>query len=368
MQFLSFRIRYAALGALLLGLASCHSKNNDDPSPALPYTQGVLVVNEGNFLDNNGSITLLNRTNQTATYDIFQKENSRSLAGGVAGYTEADDKGVILVDNSTPGLDKVEVVNASTFKSIATVSGVENPRQAVRVGSNKVYITCWDSFNADYSYKPGYVAVLDLTTNQITGKIPVQSGCQDIVVIGTEAFVGNIYTGGTTLSVIDLTKDAVSQTLEAGSDPSSLRVDANTKLWFYADGNMVRLNPQSKAIETRIPIGSTGNSGSLVDLRLSQDKQTFYLIYNYSGASSNSVSSSGIYRFNINDTSISADKALINRRFSGGLGVDPQTGTLYASIISPSYKQAGYVYRYQSNGTLIDSVRAEITPTQFYFK
>ena len=49
-------------------------------------------------------------------------------------------------------------------------------------------------------------------------------------------------------------------------------------------------------------------------------------------------------------------------------GIDPKDGTIYAGV-TPSYKQAGYVLRYEpSNKRIIDSVKVEIAPSGFYFK
>jgi hypothetical protein len=49
------------------------------------------------------------------------------------------------------------------------------------------------------------------------------------------------------------------------------------------------------------------------------------------------------------------------------LAVDPQTGNLYAGLV-PSFKQAGFVFRYKPDGSFIDSVKAEIAPSKFFFK
>ena len=50
-----------------------------------------------------------------------------------------------------------------------------------------------------------------------------------------------------------------------------------------------------------------------------------------------------------------------------GLGIDPATNEIYVSD-AIDYVQKGVIYRYQSNGTLINTFRAGITPGDFYFK
>lgn len=353
--------------SVLLGvLTSCEKTESD---PAQPYDSGVIVVNAGNFSDNNGTLSLIQRDSKTAVYDIFQKENMRSLAGGISGYTEIDEKGLILVDNSTAGKDLIEIVNARTFKSLGTIpsSDIENPRKAVAAGTNKAYIVCWDALNADYSYKAGYIAVIDLITNKVTKKIAVQNGSESIQVIGNEAFVGNVYSGKTAISVIDIITDAVKQTIEIGKNPSIISLDANNKLWMYAGGELVKFNPTSKVVESRMKITSTNASKTPSSFVISADKKTIFFTNSFYDAADGYKQKGETYSFSIDATSVNADKPFINRLFGGGLGIDPQTGNLYAGLV-PSYKQAGYVFRYKPSGVLIDSVKAEIAPSGFYFK
>ncbi len=356
------------LTALTASFTACQTT---DPEPDQPYDKGVLVLNSGNFSDNNGTISLLSRDSKTIALDVFMKENNRSLAGGVQGYAEVNDKGLILVDNSTAGKDVVEIVNARTFKAIATIpsTDIENPRTVVKVSDTKAYITCWD-VTGDFSnfYKnPGYVAVIDLVTNKLTKKIPVQNGAESIIVVGSEAFVGSTGSGKTLLSVIDIATETVKQTVMIGTNPSVLDVDANGKLWIYANKELLRFNTSTKAIETRLKVTSPNPEVSPSAFTLSADKRTFYFTSSFYDAKDGFKQKGETYSFAIDATSIVADKPFVKRLFGGGLSVDAQTGTIYAGLI-PSYKQAGFVFRYQTNGTLIDSVKAEIAPSKFFYK
>jgi YVTN family beta-propeller protein len=346
-------------------IATACDKTETEPSQ--PYDKGVLVVNSGNFFDNNGSITLIQRSGTTASYDIFQKENLRAIAGGISGYTEVDDKGLILVDNSTVGKDAIEIVNARTFKSVGVINEVENPRNAVKVGTNKAYVVCWDALNADYSYKAGYVAVIDLLSNKMVKKIEVQNGSESIQIVGNEAFVGNTGSGKSIISVIDITTDAVKQTIEIGRNPNIIGLDANNKLWVSAGGELVKFNPTTKIAESRIKITSTNSTKSPSSFAMSSDKKTVYFTYSFYDSADGWKQKGETYSFSTDAATITADKPFINRLFSGGLAVDPQTGIIYAGLV-PSFKQAGYVFRYNPTGTLIDSVKAEIAPSKFYFK
>ena len=354
--------------SLCILFSSCETK---EASPSLPYDVGVIVVNSGNFSDNNGSLSLIQRNSSAVSFDIFQKENLRSISGGISAYSEVGDRGIILVDNSTAGKDLIEIVNAGTFKSVATIPSleIENPRNIAKASDSKAYITAWDA-TGDFSnfYKnPGYVAVLDLNTNKIAKKISVQNGAETILVIGNEAFVGCTGSGKTVLTVIDVLTDLKKSEIEIGRNPNLIGLDANNKLWVFAAGELVKINPSNKMIETRIKITSPVASKSPSSFVLSADKKTIYFTNSFYDAADNFKQKGETHSFSINASSISADKPFINRLFGGGLAVDSQSGYLYAGLI-PSLKQAGFVFRYKSDGVLIDSVKAEIGPSKFYFK
>lgn len=341
------------LGLLALSLWNCKTS---DPEPT-PYESGVLILNQGNFSQNNGTISFLPRTGTSVATSIFQTANpSMAISGSLQGYTDVNGKGLILIDNSTAGQDKVEIVESGTFKSRATLKApdIENPRQVISAGPNKAYISCWDAsgdYNAGTFYKdPGYIAVVDLNTNAVVKKIPAVKGVEKMVVAGTEAFVGSgSYTGSKTLLIIDINTDTEKQRIDFGSTPEPIAVDANGKLWIQAGNELVQIDPASRIVAKRIMF--TTAPGSVV---INADKRAFY--YTLSGKT---------YRLPIEATSASGSQ-IIARSFSA-LGIDPQTKRIYGSVI-PSYAQAGYVLRYEETGALVDSVKAEIAPSGFYFR
>ncbi|AKD57702.1 YncE family protein [Spirosoma radiotolerans] len=343
-----------ALSLLALSVWNCKTT---DPEPT-PYESGILILNEGNFSQNNGTISFLSRTGNTVATNIFQAANpSMSLVGGVQGYTEVNGKGLILVDNMSAAQDKVEIVEAGTFKSRATLKtpDIENPRQVIAAGPNKAYVSCWDvsgDFNAGTFYKdPGYIAVVDLNTSTLVKKIPAVKGVEKMVVAGSEAFVGsNAYSGNKTLLIIDLNTDTEKQRVDFGSSPEPIALDANGKLWIQTGNDLVQFNPSDRTIAKRLTFAATPGS-----VTISPDKRAFY--YTLSGKT---------YRLPIEATAATAANQVIARSFSS-LGIDPQTNRIYGSVV-PSQAQTGYVVRYESTGALVDSVKAEIAPSGFYFR
>ena len=349
-----------AIGLVALSVWNCKTS---DPEPT-PFGDGVYVINQGAFLKNNGSLSYINRIGSTVATNIFVQANPTLAVSGGSGqggnvqdYTEVNGKGLILVDNGTVGQDKVEVVEAGTFVSRATLKApdIENPRLVIQAGPNKAYVSCWDvsgDFSAGTFYKdPGYIAVVDLNTGAVSKKIPAVKGVERMVLVGSEVFVGsNAFSGDKTLLVVDANTDAVKEKINFGATPEPIALDANGKLWIRAGKDMVRINPQSRLVEQRLTFAS-----SLGTLAIGADKRAFY--YTQGGKTS---------QFSIEATTASGTQVL-NRSFSGALGIDPKTRQIYGSVI-PSYDQAGYVIRYQPDGSLIDSVKVEIAPSGFFFR
>jgi hypothetical protein len=355
------------LGLLSIILPACSS--DPTPTPAQPYEKGIFVINAGNFLDNNGTVSWMTREGKTATLDIFFKENNRNLTGGLRAYGENGNTGLLLLDHSTVGLDRIEVVTAGTFKSVASLTDVENPRRVVSASAQKSYITCWDATGdfSNFFKNPGYVAVLELgNTNRVSKKIKVGAGAESILVSGNEAIVG--YTQGAgqnKITVLDIATDQVKQEIQVGSNPELIGFDAEGKLWVAAAGQLLQLNWATKAVEKRVDV-SLPNFRQASSFVFSQDRRTIFFTASYFDSTDNFKQKGETYSLSISAIFLST-RPFLDRLFAGGLGIDPATGVLYAGLV-PSFKQAGLVFRYQPNGTLIDSTKTEIAPSQFFFK
>ncbi|RYF68241.1 MAG: DUF5074 domain-containing protein [Cytophagaceae bacterium] len=275
-QSISSRLLSASAVAFTLAsvLTACNS--NTDPTPTGPYRNGTFVLNEGNFTDNNGTLSWMPRSGNAVENNVFQVRNQRPLTGLVAGYVEAGNRGVILVDNSAAGLDKVEIVTSDSLRSVKTFASpdIENPRKAVRISDTKVYVTCWGSTGTypNFYVNPGYVAVIDLTTNSITKKIALQKGANGITVVGSEAFVTGA-AGEKLVQVINTSTDAIVGSLSVTSDISALVADADNKLWGFVGKNVVRINPTTRSIEATIPVGAANSQRSPGNLTASADRR-----------------------------------------------------------------------------------------------
>ncbi|RYF49530.1 MAG: hypothetical protein EOO38_07710 [Cytophagaceae bacterium] len=152
------------------------------------------------------------------------------------------------------------------------------------------------------------------------------------------------------MAIINVNTDELVQKVDMGGAPEPIAVDATGKLWVLVDQTMICYNAAARTIEKRVPLNAIPTS-----VAISRDKRSFYF-----------STSNRTYRFAITDTSVPTT-AVQNRSFAA-IGIDPNSGMFYGSQNPVNYAQAGYVIRYQESGALIDSVRAEIAPSRFFFR
>ncbi|WP_229210808.1 DUF5074 domain-containing protein [Dyadobacter jiangsuensis] len=349
-----------AIAFSTLAIWSC---NQSDPAPKGDYISGVFVSNEGNFQDNNGGISYFARESTTADADIFAAANGTALKGGVQDYAASEEQGIILVDNSVTGQDKVQFVHRYTFKDEGTIGApdIENPREVVIVG-RKAYVSCWGT-DVD-KYSTGYIAVIDLTTKKVTKKINVSDGPENLTYANAKLYVGTTQWGvGNKLAIINTNSDEATSPIATPGIANPVGIDANGKLWVNVGDKMLRINTETNATEATLPI-ATGGTKTAGNFTLSNDlKSIFFVLSWYDSAFKEHGAT---YKFSISDTQIAMVTPLIPRPFYG-LAVDPSQGLLYAGV-SPSYKQAGYAVRYRADGSLVDSVKVGIAPSGFFFQ
>lgn len=345
-----------ALATQLLMLASCDQESDNQPKGT--YERGVFTINEGNFNRGNGSVSFYNRQTKTVDADIFKKVNNRPTGDVIQDLFVYNDRAYIVANNS----GKVEVADANTFQSIATVEGLALPRYFA-AGNQKGYVSEWVGFSGN-----GRVSVIDLKTNLVTKTIPTGELPEQLFLHDNKLYVAN--SEDNTLTVINTTTDAVEATIEVGDAPNGFVLDVNNKLWVLCGGNkewlpdfsgldeaastvgsLVRLNPVSRAVETRLVFGSRKDSPAHLSTNSGRNK----LYYTYQGK---------VFQMDITATAL-PDNHLINRDFYG-FGVDPSGNILYGS--PETFTANSKVIRYNANGVALDSFQAGIGTRGFLFR
>ncbi len=337
--------------SLVLVMASCKKDDNDEIRGA--YSQGVLISNEGPFMEGSGSLSFYDPAARTIVNNIFQSLNKRPLGNIVQSVEVFNGQAYIVVNNA----GKVEVADAGTFESTGVIAGLDSPRYFLGINSNKGYVSDWG----------GHVAIIDLNTLAKTGAMVTGASPDRMLLDGTRAWVINSagWDSDSTLTIIDTQTDTALQTIVVGDNPSGIVKDSAGKIWvicggkyYWANpennttGSLVRINPETFNIELRSDLGET-----YFDARLAINAAGDKLYYTFTG---------GLFSVDLNTKTEMVSKSVSSRPFYA-LGIDPQTGEIYVS--DPlDYAQPGYVFRHNpENFAVADSVKAGIIPGNFSF-
>ncbi|WP_210466591.1 YncE family protein [Rufibacter roseolus] len=340
---------YVLLGSSSLLTTSCDS-DSEDSTPKGAYEHGVFILNEGQFGTPTAEVSFLSPETKTLIPDLFNKVNNRPLGDAAQSITFIGDKAYIAVNNS----EKIEVADAYSFASKGVINGLKIPRYVAALNNNKAYVTEYVGYAFSGYTGTGRVSVLDLTTNSVTKTINVGLLPEGVLMYNGKLYVAN--SGGNTISVINTTTDAVESTILVGESPKHLVLDANNKIWvlrggYGTPGALVKIDPANNNAITSygFPLGTSGPGY----LTINGAKNTLYFTYNGSV-------------YTMATTATSAPTTALIHRDAYGLGIDPQSNTLYLGL--GGYTSNGWVVRYQPTGTAIDSFQVRILPNGFSFR
>jgi len=336
---------------LLVVFTSCNG--DDEAAPRGAYDNGVIVTNEGNFGSANSSVTFYDRKSGETDQTIFQTVNNVSPLGDVL-QSAASNQGLIylVVNNS----NKVEVVNAFTFESEYTMSGLQQPRY-VAFMNGKGYLTQWVSFS-----DPGVVTVFDPETGDKESNIEVGFSPEAIVAINNKLYVTEAF--GNQLHIVDLDDDNTVSTLTIGDGASEMVVDGDNNIWIACEGgtdenfepldngSIYHIDTQTDQIATTIDV-NTNYEG---ELAVSGNGQSVFFFLDNS-----------VFTFDISNISLGDPLFTVSEATSlYSIGVHPGSDIIYVAD-SKGFSDDGEVFRYDMNGDLIDSFTTGVGPNGFLF-
>lgn len=350
---LSNSIKALVLVFFSVVITSC---DNDDSGPKGQFANGVFVLNEGAFGSGNGTISHYSSSG-VVTQDLFGTvNNGKALGDVVQSMTIEDNTGYIIVNND----NKIEVVDAYTFTSQATIKDLALPRYMVIDDDRDLgYITEWVSFT-----DPGRVRVINLKDNSLTTSITTESGAENLLLEDDLLYVSNNFTN--TVSVIDTKTNAVIKTIEVAWAPGQLLEDAQDRIWVVCggswggnDGALVQIDPSksdepdAESVVKTIELSMNISSKAVIS---NDGNDIFY----FAGKSVYKVSSAA--------TSAPASPFITESNAVNfyGIGIDPKSGVLYMGD-DKGFTGSGVVYRYNADGTAIDNFTAGIGPNGFAF-
>ena len=314
----------------------------------------VLVLNEGGFMHGNASVSIYNPSAKAVANDVFKNENGFSLGDVAQSMYLQGDTAFIVLNNSA----KIVVASVSqNFKYLYSIPiASSSPRFFMPVNSTKAYVT------ELYANK---IWIVDYKAGTVTGSIPVPGWTEQML-----AYQNHIYvlqktapsaTASHQLLMLDTATDQVVNSIHFNTDPSSMTLADNGKLYVMTTkqdapaiaASIYVIDLASFHVERHIDF-ATGQSPAY----LRYASYTHQLLY----------ANNGIYQLSLADTAVSPLPFIVANSWNVyGLNADPTTGDIYISD-AIDYQQASRVMRYSKDGTLLDAFNAGIITNGFSFK
>lgn len=314
---------------------------------------GVFIINEGNFMYGNSSLSFYDPATREIQNDIFYNINGLPLGDVAQSMVISDTLGYIVINNS----GKVYVISTISGKYVGKITGLTSPRYIHFLNNDKAYIT---------DLYAGQIAIVNPKTYQITGAIlTVGHASTEQMVQWNDFLFVSCWSFDNTILVIDTRTDEVVGEIKTGKQPGGLVLDKNNKIWTLCDGGwsksgttprtpmLQRIDPATQTIEKSFTLTADAKPSRLA-INGTRDSLLFI--------------NDGIWKIGVNQA-IMDDRPFLSAasHLYYSLAVDPQTSELYLTD-AIDYMQRGVVYRYSPLGARIDSFKAGIIPGAFCFK
>ncbi len=260
---------FTALWAIALFLGSCVTDPVD--APLGEYEVGVLIMNEGAFGSNDGEVYHYIPASGELKPAIFEAENSRPYAGLLQDIVVTEDRTYLVANTG-----KVEVVDSKDFSSLGAVSeGLDITRSLVFV-NQKLYISDWGAYDADFNSPESYIAVVnDATGGAIAKKIPVASRPEGLFVQDNNLLVA--CASAKKLEVISLSSETVAGSKDIEGSPVRF-FEHGGKLYLYArDADHIYFHELNRTNHNVVGTVKVGLEGSTSNFALGDNGDVYVL-------------------------------------------------------------------------------------------
>ncbi len=330
-----------------LAFTACNKDDTPAPIPNSPFSEGVLVLNEGAFGSGTGTVQFYHYTNKTISGDLFFQTNNRPLGNIAQSILKVGNEYWITVNNA----EKIEITDAN-LKSVSTIGNVNLPDHFCYPGFDKVYVTEWKSF-----ISTGNLIVINRNSKSVLKRISVGELPSKMLYSGNQLFVVN--SGDSTISVINAQADTLVRKITVGDRPNGIEKDAAGRIWVLCGGKLSFTGTETNGSLVRLNTGIDN-----VDFRYSFPLNTDHpenLVLNPAGDVLLFSLNKLIYSMPIQSTVPGSTNVSANIY---KMKVDKGRNRLYVTDAG-NFSSPGKVYMYSLPGlSLVDSVNAGVIPRE----
>ncbi len=244
---------------LILGsslIAGCDVFGSDD-TEVVNVTKQILITSQGNFSDENGTLSL---------YSLEDSTIDNSIIAGFSGLPQSvtldGSMAYVMVNTNTFNGGRIDVVDLASNTRVGQIPDVAAPRYMAIGPDNKAYVS---------NLFDGTVSVIDMTDNTVMTTLAVGANPEGVLYKEGKIFVANYGFGSdSTLTVIDPSQNIVIATVDLECDgPRTLLdllgadefvvicsgntlYDADFNVIGRTDGQILFVSPKDYSVATRI--------------------------------------------------------------------------------------------------------------------
>lgn len=253
------------IGVLAFFAISCENPKKKE-EPIKVSASSVLILNEGNMGYGNASIDAYNPATGEIGASVFFNNNGRPLGDVLQSAMLLDGKVFLVVNKSS----KIEVVNASDFKSLGSIQNLTSPRYILPISQNKAYVS---------DFKSNVIHIINPQSFSKIGSIPANGWIEKMTLAAGKVFACNAISDE--VWVIDPLKDSVIKKIPVGVEPLEIVTDKNNDVWVLCTGGfeedfaqLLKIDPITESVSKkmifsdiksypqRLTIDNTGEVGS----------------------------------------------------------------------------------------------------------
>ncbi len=348
--------RFILAAACLAAVVSCENTPVDTGGEPAAFGRGVFIVNEGQFLASNASISFYDPAKDSVENNIFYRVNQVPLGDVAHSMTIWEDAVFTVVNNS----GRIYRTDRHEMKFQGKITGLTSPRYILVTGDEE---TTAKAYVSDlYS---GKILVVEPFEDRVIDSIDMAGRLSTEQMIVHEGMLyAACWSYADMVMVIDPATDSLVDSIRVGKQPNSMAVDRNGRIWVLSDGgypfspygqepaSLSLINTGTGEAETMKTWEDIDASPS--DLCMNPEGDSLYFI------------SGDVYKVSLGMQGFGEPFIRARGRQFYSLGVDPSDGTVYVGD-AVDYQQDGWVYRFTPEGAAIDSFRVGVNPGHFSF-